>query len=172
MKRKYLHTALFPSKEGGILRNCQISERPSREKSLTETLARFIQFNVENHFSSWAWVCVHKPTHAHASACTRTLRHTRVPRQRVCATCCGGRGAVACWRLESITKSLPLLSTAPRLLLWFKLWLHFVNLKRKLSPAGDSELFIRLRPVGHSWSLSTFHLLTESLIQLPGGARL
>lgn len=42
-----------------------------------------------------------------------------------------------------------------------------MNLKRKLSPAGDSELFIRLRPVGHSWSLSTFHLLTESLIQPP-----
>ena len=42
MKRKYLHTALFPSKEGDILRNGQISESPSREKSLTETLARFI----------------------------------------------------------------------------------------------------------------------------------
>ena len=39
------------------------------------------------------------------------------------------------------------------LVLWFKLWLHFVNLKRKLSPADDSELFIWLRPVGHSWSV-------------------
>ena len=42
MKRKHLHTASFPSKEGGILINCQLSEGPSREKSLTETLARFI----------------------------------------------------------------------------------------------------------------------------------
>ena len=39
------------------------------------------------------------------------------------------------------------------LVLWFTLWLHFVNLKRKLSPADDSELFIWLRPVGHSWSV-------------------
>ena len=42
------------------------------------------------------------------------------------------------------------------LLFWFKLWLHFANLKRKLSPAGDSELFIWLRPVGHSWSVLHF----------------
>lgn len=94
------------------------------------------------------------------SACTCTLGHMWAG--------CLGRGFASCAAAGGelsgrllVTRVCHEESSSPEhcptlLLLWFKLWLHFANLKRKLSPADDSELFIWLRPVGHSWPVLHF----------------